>query len=97
MSVEVDSTLWRDLGGYIWGLLLIPLKMLWSKADNAASKEDLAKAIRSAEAGATDARETMRLLFSNAEKDRQDNNLRFSQMQERLHSIHVELLGKGVR
>ena len=49
MSLDPDPGFWKDISTYLWGLLAVPIKMLWSKADNAASKADLAEAIKATE------------------------------------------------
>lgn len=84
----------QQLAQYVWGLLLIPLKMLWSKADNAASKEDLAAAIRATEEGAKEWRDVTRILFANAERDRADAATARESMQQKLHDLHVDMLNK---
>lgn len=40
MSVE-DPGLWKTIVGYLWAIVLIPLKLLWDKVDKAASKDDV--------------------------------------------------------
>lgn len=88
---EADPSFWQTISGWLWALLAIPLKMLWSKADNAASKDDLAEAIDAAAKASSEARQTMRDLFSNAERDRADNSRRFAEVQSEQHKTYVEL------
>lgn len=86
-----DPSFWQQISGWLWAFLLIPVKMIWSKADNAATKEELAKAIDAAAKAAAEARATMRDLFTNAERDRTDNNRRFAETQDALHKTYVDL------
>ena len=88
---------------YLWSLLLIPLGIIWHKADNAASTKDmkeacgknerqLENAISAMTAATKESRDTMKQLFANAESDRMSNNDRFSKVQEQIYKIHTELL-----
>ncbi len=94
MSVETDPSFWKQIADWAWAFLVIPLKMLWSKADNAATKEELAAAIDAAAKAASESRSTMRDLFANAERDRADINKRFSEVQQDNHRTYVELRNK---
>lgn len=92
--VETDPGLWKDISGWLWAVLGIPLKMLWSKADNAASKTELKEAIKASEDASHEFRETLRSLFANAETDRSNAHRMHREMQDKMHSTHVELLNK---
>lgn len=94
MTPDTDPGLLREALQYLWAALLIPLKMLWSKADNAASKEDLAAAIRASEERAKEWREVARTLFNNAEKDRKDAADSRERIQQKLYDLHVDILEK---
>lgn len=48
MAME-DPGLWKTLSGYLWTSFLIPLKLLWDKADNSASKADVKTLFANAE------------------------------------------------
>ncbi len=90
-KVSEDPSFWQTISGWLWMLLAIPLKILWGKADNAASKQELAEAIDAASKASMEARHTMRDLFANAERDRSDNSRRFTETQEALHKTYVDL------
>lgn len=64
---------------------------VWRKADNAATKAELAAAIQAMNEGNRDARETSKVLFANAESDRKQNNTRFSEMQDRFLETHRDI------
>lgn len=90
----MDSGAWKELAGWAWALLVVPLKMLWSKADNAATKQDLADSIRASKDASDEFRDTVRTLFKNAETDRANNSRTHMEMQDRINRTHVDLLGK---
>lgn len=91
-----DPTLWKQISGWMWTLLAVPLRMLWLKADGAASKQELKDAVddmkESIEKASELSRENTKTLFANAEGDRRRYDDRFSQMQDTLHGIHVDVL-----
>lgn len=91
---EQDPSFWQTISGWLWTLLALPLKMLWSKADNAASKEELKEAIEASAKAAQEARHTMRDLFANAERDRADNNRRFTETQNKIHESYIQLIDR---
>ena len=43
MSTDLDPGLWKQLNSWLWGLLLLPLGILWKKADGAVQKDELSK------------------------------------------------------
>lgn len=96
MSIESDPGFWRLLGDWLWGLLLIPVGLVWRKADSAVSKaefqEELQRHRNENREEHRDFRETMKELFNNAESDRRDVNLKLEQMSREMHEQHVELL-----
>ena len=65
---------WKDFAGYLWAVLLIPVGMVWKKADGSASREELmalGKRIEeSFETHRKEDRESFRQIFQNAEADR---------------------------
>ena len=70
MTPEPDLGLWKQLSGWLWGVLAIPLAMLWKKADNAVPREDMREHLREDKETHAEFRETMKTLFNNAEHDR---------------------------
>ena len=97
MSSELDPGLWKTISGWLWAVLVIPLGALWRKVDGSVSKEELRDAIQAAQKASDEARETMRILFANAESDRMQNNTRFAGVQDSIHRIHVDLLNRLTR
>lgn len=105
MSGETDPSTWHEVLKYLWAVLLIPVSLLWKKVENAASKEDVERAreetkadlLRAIDAMRDDTREgreTMKLLFANAESDRYQNNERFAKTQDLIRTVQVELLNR---
>ena len=92
--MDTDPGFWKQAAGWLWTLLAIPLGALWRKVDGAVSKEELRDAIHAAQKASDEARETMRILFANAESDRMQNNTRFAGVQDSIHRIHVDLLNR---
>ena len=103
MSAESDPATWKSILDYLWAVVLIPLKMLWTKADNAASKEELKDGIESSQDALTRAlmsveksndnwRKVTGELYANAESDRMQWHANFSKMQDTIHGVHTELL-----
>ena len=68
---------WKDFAGYLWAVLLIPVGMVWRKADNAASREELTAAVTEMkdafETHRKEDRESFHKVFANAEQDRKEN------------------------
>jgi hypothetical protein len=98
MSVESDPGMWKQISGWLWGILLIPFGLLWRKADNAVSKEEfneaLARQRNENREEHRDFRDTMKELFKNAESDRKDVNRKLETMSREMHEMHVELLNQ---
>lgn len=92
--IDGDPSLWQQISGWLWAVLVVPMKMLLTKVDSAASKEELAKAIRESEIAHGEFRTTMRTLFDNAERDRAKNSDNISRIQSTIHDNHVHLLEK---
>lgn len=85
MTVDVDQGVIKTIIEWAWTVLFVPLKVLWSKADGAASKHELREAIRLIEDGNRTWRETTNQLFANAESDRMQWHGNFSKMQDKIH------------
>lgn len=71
---------WKDLTSYLWAALLIPVGMIWRKAENAVSKEEL-------ETHRKEDRENFRQLFANAEDDRKLVRDGFDRMSAEMHAM----------
>lgn len=76
---------WKDVASWIWGIVLIPVGILWKKADGAASKDDL-------ERHRASTREDIRALYQNAEADRKLVRDGFDQLSKEIHETHIALL-----
>lgn len=80
-----DPSFWETAAKWLWGIILIPLAMLWKKADNSVQKEDFEKHKESA-------REDIRDLYKNAEADRKLVRDGFDQLSKEIHETHIALL-----
>lgn len=78
---------WKDVANWLWAALLIPLGILWRKADNAVQKEEF-------ERNKQTVREDIRQLYQNAEKDRQLMRDGFDRLSAEIHEVHVSMLNK---
>ena len=70
MTPDTDPGLWKQLSGWLWGVLAVPLAMLWRKADNAVPREEMREHLADDKETHAEFRETMKTLFTNAERDR---------------------------
>ena len=93
MSMD-DPGLWKQISGWLWAVLAVPLAALWRKADNAATKQELKDAILSMDKTNDTLRTSVVRLFENAEADRAKCNDRFTHAQGEIHKIHVEVLNR---
>lgn len=93
MSAD-DPSFWQQISGYLWGLLAVPIKMLWSKADNAATKQELADAIKAASEGTREWRDVTRQLFANAEHDRAEFRSMVQSVENKIHDTHIDILNR---
>ena len=94
MPLDTDPGLWKQLSGWLWAVLTVPLAMLWKKADNAASKDDLKDHLAMDAVMHREVKDTAAKLFENAEQDRRRYDERFARMQESIHRIHTEVMDK---
>lgn len=93
MPNETNSILTTALE-YIWAVVLIPLKMLWTKADNAVSRAELKDIIQNMDAKTNELRATTVKLFENAEHDRRNCRADFNRVQDEIHKTHIEILNE---
>lgn len=93
-----DPGVWKQISAWLWTLLAVPLRMLWLKADGAASKQELKDAIEDMKHSISESsnlsRDNTKTLFSNAESDRRHYDDRFSKMQDTIHGVHADVLKK---
>ena len=89
-----DPGLWKQISGYLWAVLAVPLAALWRKADGAATKEELKDAMAAMAKADEALRQSTITLFANAEADRAKCNDRFSEAQKAIHAIHIEILNR---
>ena len=92
---------WKELLGAALAGVYGAVGWVWKKADGSASKEDLQRhldhdtarfdrMLASFKAENEEGRETMKLLFANAESDRKQINDRFTRMLEKIHAVENE-------
>ena len=43
MSLTPDPDFWKDMVGWLWAILLLPVGKLWTKVEGAMQKEDFTK------------------------------------------------------
>ena len=71
---EIDPSIWKQMTEWLWGIVLLPIGVLWKKADGAASKVDLKDSVNAIGAALdrhaeddketrTEIRETQRKIF----------------------------------
>jgi hypothetical protein len=65
-----DPSFLQDVAKYLWSVLLIPVGILWKKADNAVSKDDFREYAKEAREAHLELRNSLRDLYKNAESDR---------------------------
>ena len=44
---EIDPSIWKQMAEWAWGVVLLPIGVLWKKADGAASKSELKETVDS--------------------------------------------------
>ena len=79
--------LWKTALGIASAALTGAVAWVWRKADGAATKEELKEAMKHFQ-------DTTKTLFENAEKDRRRYDERFTDMQDTIHGVHVDVLQK---
>lgn len=92
MTPDPDVGIWKQISGWLWALLAVPLALLWRKADNAVPREEMREHLTDDKESHADIRETMKTLFEAAEIDRRRSDERFSKMQDVIHEIHVKVI-----
>jgi hypothetical protein len=41
MSIENDPGFWKQIGGWMWAILALPMASMWRKVEGAASREEI--------------------------------------------------------
>jgi hypothetical protein len=86
------DSMWKDIATWMWALLLMPVSSLWKKMESAVTKAELADVIKALNERTEVIRNNTKELFDNAEHDRRCSEKKFSEMQQTIHGIHVDLL-----
>ena len=94
MTPDPDPGIWKQVSGYLWALLLIPIGVVWRKIDGSVQREQMSEHIREDKEAHLEFRDTMRILFRNAEDDRRKAEERFAKMQEHIHAIHIDVIDR---
>ena len=82
-----DPSFWQDAAKFLWAALLIPIGIVYKKADNAVSREEM-------ETHRKEDRENFRLLFQNAEEDRTIVREGFANLVKEMHAAENRLRDK---
>lgn len=43
MSLTPDTGFWKDMAGWLWAILLLPVGKLWTRVEGAVQKDDFTK------------------------------------------------------
>jgi soluble cytochrome b562 len=73
---------------------LIPVGILWKKADNAVSKDDFKEYAKEAREAHAELRNSLRDLYKNAESDRKLVRDGFDQLNKNINDARFDLLEK---
>ena len=63
-----DPEFWQEAAKYLWGVLLIPVGIVWKKVDGAVQKDDLKDFISRFDQHVRDDRETQAKLFDKVDE-----------------------------
>ena len=63
-----DPEFWQEAAKYLWGVLLIPVGIVWKKVDGAVQKDDLKDFIARFDQHVRDDRETQAKLFDKVDE-----------------------------
>lgn len=85
MTPEIEPSIWKTASDYLWAAILIPVKMLWTKADNAVQKDDFKEFIRASKEADETLRQATIKLFDNAERDRERGRETMDRNNERMN------------
>ncbi len=85
MTPEIEPTIWKQATEWLWTLLLVPVQVLWKKADNAVSKDDFKEFIRASKEADETLRQATIKLFDNAERDREKSREALDRSNERMN------------
>ena len=74
MPIDTDPGIWKQISGWLWALLAIPIASIWKKADGAVQKDDLKDYLREAKEERREMRENIIKLFDKVDEVRSDVN-----------------------
>jgi len=94
MSSEGDPITWKVVGGTVLAFLSVPLGFLWKKAVGAASKEELASAIREAKDERKEIKGMVKTQFENAERDRRRFSDAVSKVSSDVHDARMDFMDR---
>ena len=97
MTVESDIGFWKDAAMWLWGLLALPIAYIWRRVTNSISRQDMRDHLNEDRKVHEEFRETMRLLFQNAEVDRKDLHGAVTELRKEMHGIHIDLIERIVK
>lgn len=78
---------WKDFFGYAWAVLLIPVGMVWKKADGAVQRDEFEKKTGKI-------LEHIEKLYENAEADRKVVSAGFEGIHDAMHNAELRLRDK---
>lgn len=89
---------WKEAAKWLWALLLIPVGIVWRKADGSMQREEFERHEKtfteSLESHRKEDRENFRDLFKNAEADRKLMRDGFEKVSNEMHAMERRLLEK---
>lgn len=97
MSPNIDYVTWSTLlqvGGVIVTMNAIPFAWVWGRVDKSCSRQELNDAMKARDESDIRFRADIKELFKAAEKDREDNNKKFFEMQRSINDVHLSILSK---
>ena len=74
MSIDTDPGFWKQISGWLWAVLAIPIASIWKKADGAVQKDDLKDYLKEAKEERKEMRENIIKLFDKVDELKTDVN-----------------------
>ena len=82
---------WKEIAGWLWGLVLVPILWLWKRADSAVTKEDFIRHENEDREAHRDFREQLKDNADIAAADRQSMREAVDRLLHEMHAMHISL------